>query len=308
MYGEISAFARSLGAKVIDSAPMSEYTSFKAGGYARMLIEPVSADSLAKIIAYLNCVGMDFLVIGNGSNLLVADEGYEGVVIKLGSSISEMRLVSGNEIYCEAGASMKALCRYAAENALSGLECEYGIPGTVGGAVYMNAGAYGGEMRDVLVSCRHIDLNGSFFELTADKMDLGYRKSIYMSQNYTVVSAVVRLEKGNKEDIKTAMNGYLARRREKQPLEFPSAGSTFKRPEGHFAGALIEQCGLKGFQVGGAQVSEKHAGFVINRGGATAGDILALMSEVRRQVYEKFGVILEPEVQIIGGGDKLWSL
>ena len=188
----------------------------------------------------------------------------------------------------------------ALDNSLSGLEFAFGIPGNLGGAVYMNAGAYGGEMKDVLYSCTHIDSDGNIGTLTKDQLDLGYRRSAYTDNGYTIISATLKLQKGDKTEIKEAMNDKLRRRKEKQPLEFPSAGSTFKRPEGYFAGALIEDCNLKGYTIGGAQVSEKHAGFVINRGGATSTDILNLIKHIQNTVFEKHGVKLETEVKIIG--------
>ena len=189
---------------------------------------------------------------------------------------------------------------FALENSLSGLEFAYGIPGTLGGAVYMNAGAYGGEMKDVLFSCTHVDNIGNVASFKKDELDLCYRHSVYADNGYTIISAVLKLKKADKTEIKDAMDDKLRRRKEKQPLEYPSAGSTFKRPEGYFAGALIEQSGLKGYTVGGAQVSEKHAGFVINRGGATATDIINIIDDIKKKVYEDSGVHLEPEVKIIG--------
>jgi UDP-N-acetylmuramate dehydrogenase len=214
--------------------------------------------------------------------------------------MSEIKLLDETTIYCEAGASLKALCMFALENSLSGLEFAYGIPGTLGGAVYMNAGAYGGEMKDVLYSVNHIDNDGNNGTLNKENLDLGYRHSAYTNNGFVITSAVIKLTKADKKDIKEAMDDKLQRRKDKQPLEYPSAGSTFKRPEGYFAGALIEDCGLKGYTVGGAQVSEKHAGFVINKGGATATDVMTLISDVQRIVKEKHGVTLETEVKIVG--------
>ncbi len=300
MYKEIALFAEKLGAEVIENAPMSKYTSFKCGGNASLLIIPDSCENLQKIIEFCYSKSINPLIIGNGSNLLVTDGGINGVVIKIGSKISKIELLDDTTIYCEAGVSMKSLCMFALENSLSGLEFAYGIPGTLGGAVYMNAGAYGGEMKDVLFSVNHIDENGILGELVKEKLDLGYRHSAYTDNGYTIISAILKLKKGNKAEIKEAMDDKLRRRKEKQPLEFGSAGSTFKRPEGYFAGALIEQSGLKGYTVGGAQVSEKHAGFVINKNGATATDVITLIRDVQNKVYEKFGVKLETEVKIIG--------
>lgn len=300
MYKEIALFAENMGAEVIENAPMSKYTSFKCGGNASLLIIPDSIGGIKMIIDFCREKGVEPLVIGNGSNLLVTDGGINSVVIKIGSKLSKVELIDDTTIYCEAGTSMKSLCMFALENSLSGLEFAYGIPGTLGGAVYMNAGAYGGEMKDVLHACQHIDKDGEFGALEKDELDLSYRHSAYTDNGYTILSALLKMKKGDKAEIKGAMDLNLRKRKEKQPLEFGSAGSTFKRPEGYFAGALIEQSGLKGYTVGGAQVSEKHAGFVINKNGATATDVITLIRDVQNKVYEKFGVKLETEVKIIG--------
>ena len=300
MYNEIALFAENCGATVIKDAPMKKYTSFRCGGNASVLVIPDSVDTLKKIIDFCNIQNIKPLIIGNGSNLLVTDNGINGVVIKIGSDISKIELLDETTIRCEAGASLKSLCMFALENSLSGLEFAYGIPGTLGGAVYMNAGAYGGEMKDVLASVTHIDLDGNIGELTHGDLNLRYRGSAYTDNNYTIVSAVMKLQKADKKDIKAAMDDKLQKRKDKQPLEYGSAGSTFKRPEGYFAGALIEQSGLKGYTVGGAQVSEKHAGFVINKDNATSTDVINLIKDVQNIVYDKFGVMLETEVKIIG--------
>lgn len=300
LYGELITLAKSLGAEVIENAPMSKYTSFKTGGNADLLIIPASIDSLQEIIKKCKELNIKPFVMGNGSNLLVTDNGYKGVIIKIGSNLSSMKLLDENTIECETGTMMKALCNFALDNSLTGLEFAFGIPGNLGGAVYMNAGAYGGEMKDVLYSCTHIDSDGNIGTLTKDQLNLGYRRSAYTDNGYTIISATLKLQKGDKIAIKEAMNDKLRRRKEKQPLEFPSAGSTFKRPEGYFAGALIEDCNLKGYSIGGAQVSEKHAGFVINRGGATSTDILNLIKYIQNTVFDKHGVKLETEVKIIG--------
>lgn len=300
LYGELITLAKSLGAVTEENAPMSKYTSFKTGGNADLFIIPASVDSLSQIIKKCNELNIKPFIMGNGSNLLVTDNGYKGVIIKIGSNLSSMKLLDENTIECESGVMMKALCNFALDNSLSGLEFAFGIPGNLGGAVYMNAGAYGGEMKDVLYSCTHIDNDGNIGTLTKDQLDLGYRRSAYTENGYTIISATLKLQKGDKTEIKEAMNDKLRRRKDKQPLEFPSAGSTFKRPEGYFAGALIEDCNLKGYTIGGAQVSEKHAGFVINRGGATSTDILNLIKHIQDTVFEKHGVKLETEVKIIG--------
>lgn len=300
MYKEIALFAENIGAEVIYDTPMKKYTSFKCGGNASVLIIPDSVDSLDKIIDFAYLKNVKPFIIGNGSNLLVTDKGINGVVIKIGSQLSQIKLIDDTTIYCEAGASLKSLCMFALENSLSGLEFAYGIPGTLGGAVYMNAGAYGGEMKDVLYSVNHIDNDGKSGTLSKENLNLGYRHSAYTENNFVITSAVMKLTKAEKNDIKAAMDDKLQRRKDKQPLEYPSAGSTFKRPEGYFAGALIQDCGLKGYTVGGAQISEKHAGFVINKGDATAADVITLIGDVQRIVYEKHGVMLETEVKIVG--------
>lgn len=300
MYKEIALFAENIGAEVIKDAPMKKYTSFKCGGNASVLIIPDSVENLNKIIEFSYSKNVKPFIIGNGSNLLITDKGINGVVIRIGSKLSDIKLVDETTIYCEAGASLKSLCMFALENSLSGLEFAYGIPGTLGGAVYMNAGAYGGEMKDVLYSVNHIDENGNIGTLEKENLQLGYRHSAYTENGYVITSAVLKLRKADKKDIKEAMDDKLQRRKDKQPLEYPSAGSTFKRPEGYFAGALIEDCGLKGYTVGGAQVSEKHAGFVINKGGATSTDVITLIKDVQRIVKEKHGVMLETEVKIVG--------
>lgn len=300
MYKEIALFAENLGATIEFDAPMKKYTSFKCGGTASLLIIPDSADSLQKIIVFCNAKNIKPLIIGNGSNLLITEKGIDNVVIKIGAKMSRIELIDDTTIYCEAGASLKSLCVFALENSLSGLEFAYGIPGTLGGAVYMNAGAYGGEMKDVLFSCKHFDADGNIGVLSQDELNLRYRGSAYTDNGFTIVSAVMKLKKADRADIKAAMDDKLQRRKDKQPLEYPSAGSTFKRPEGYFAGALIEESGLKGYSVGGAQVSEKHAGFVINKNNATATDVITLIKDVQRIVFEKHGVSLETEVKIIG--------
>ncbi len=300
MYKEIALFAENLGANVEFDAPMKKYTTFKCGGNASLLITPNSSETLKSVVSYCYSKDIKPLIIGNGSNLLVTDNGIKNVVIKIGSQMSKIELIDETTIFCEAGASLKSLCMFALENSLSGLEFAYGIPGTLGGAVYMNAGAYGGEMKDVLFSVNHIDLSGDFGTFSTEELNLGYRHSAYSDNDYTIVSAILKLKKADKTDIKAAMDDKLQRRKDKQPLEYPSAGSTFKRPEGYFAGALIQESGLKGYTVGGAQVSEKHAGFVINKGGATATDIITLIRDVQKTVYKNFGVELETEVKIIG--------
>ncbi len=298
---DYSSFAEKISSdecQVLCDSPMSRQTTFKAGGNADIIAFPKTADALTNILREAKNASIPCLIMGNGSNLLVRDCGIDGVVIKMTAFTSDIE-ISGNTLRCAAGVSLSKLCMAAYENSLTGLEFAYGIPGTVGGAVYMNAGAYGGEMKDVLTKVHHISPDLSREVYTADKLEPGYRTSFYAkNQGYIVTYAEFELKKGDKSDIKAKMDELLGKRKDKQPLEFPSAGSTFKRPEGYFAGALIEQCGLKGYSIGGAQVSEKHAGFIINKNG-TATDILDLIEFVRKTVKENTGVSLEPEVKIV---------
>lgn len=299
---DFKAFAaelRSSDCDVITDAPMREHTTFRAGGSAPVIVMPKTLEALQKTAEKIRRNGLDFIVIGNGSNILVKDSGIDKIVIKTTSLNNEIN-VDGDKISCTAGTSLAKLCMAAYENSLSGLEFAYGIPGTVGGAVYMNAGAYGGEIKDVLCASYHISPCCSIEKFSGEKLMLSYRKSFYsLNDGYIIIKGEFKLARGNKEEIKAKMDDFISRRKDKQPLEYPSAGSTFKRPEGHFAGALIEQCGLKGFSVGGAEVSEKHAGFIINKNNGSAADILALIDYVKKTVKEKTGVDLEPEVKII---------
>lgn len=293
---KIEVFAREAGCKVLTDAPMSEYTTFKIGGSAALLVEPQSEKELSGVLSKCAEENVKPYIIGNGSNLLVDDGGINSVVIKIGDGLSEVRMVDETTVECGAGLSLSRLCRFALEKGLSGLEFAFGIPGSVGGAVFMNAGAYGGEMKDVLFSCRYFEQDGTPGEIEVSHMRLGYRMSIYRETGFVVASARFKLKKDDKEAIKARMDDFLNRRKSKQPLEFPSAGSVFKRPEGNFAGALIEQCGLKGARVGGAEVSEKHAGFIVNNTGATSSDVSALIELIQKKVFEEKGIMLEPEV------------
>lgn len=295
----IQNFASSLGCPAQRDVPMKNYTSFKIGGPADLFLMPKNEKQVSGIASFCAENGTPVFVLGKGSNILVSDSGIRGAVIFTGG-LNSVELTDSLTIKAGSGLSLMQLCNFALENSLSGLEFAFGIPGTVGGAAFMNAGAYGGEMKDVFVSCSHVDMRGMCGVLAGEELDLSYRHSAYEDNGFIITSASVRLEKGEKEQIKEKMYGFLARRKEKQPLEFPSAGSTFKRPQGYFAGALIEQCGLKGTSIGGAQVSEKHAGFVINRGGATADDVLRLVELVAQTVEKETGVRLEPEIRFIG--------
>ncbi|MDE6124207.1 MAG: UDP-N-acetylmuramate dehydrogenase [Eubacterium sp.] len=277
---------------------MKNHTTFKVGGNAELMVFPASENEAAEIIKFCSQQGIRLIAIGNGSNLLVSDNGIHACVMCFGNDFSEIRLIDDETVFAQSGASLMKLCRFALEHSLSGLEFAYGIPGSCGGAAFMNAGAYGGEMKDVLYKCSHIDKNGNIGILEGDEMKLSYRRSVYYDNGCIITGIYLKLKKGSKEDIKAKMDDFLQRRKDKQPLEYPSAGSTFKRPEGYFAGALIEECGLKGKSVGGAQISEKHAGFVINKGNATCSDILQLCNICSETVMNEKGVKLEMEIRV----------
>lgn len=286
--------------RLIEHATMDCYTSFQAGGAADLLVTPASEEELAEALAALVEGGIPTLVMGNGSNLLVRDGGYRGAILRIGPALGVLQAVEGG-IRAGAGALLKEAAAFALDRGLSGLEFASGIPGSVGGAVFMNAGAYDGEMRSVVESVRVLSRDGKRIDtLPVEAMEYGYRTSRLMEDGGIVLSADFRLEPKEKEAIAARMAELSARRKEKQPLDLPSAGSFFKRPPGHYAGQLIEAAGLKGRQIGGAAVSEKHAGFLVNRGGATASDILALMRAVQEAVYRTSGVRLEPEIRIVG--------
>ena len=299
MFKDISDYARSLGAEIIENADLSQFTSFRTGGKASLMLFPHNVDSLIKILAKCRELSVKYFILGNGSNIIAPDVGYDGVIIRFDKDFANMEMVDDSTIFCQAGAPLKSLCMFALDNSLSGLEFAFGIPGTLGGAVFMNAGAYGGEMKDVLFRVTHVDtdLNTGFYE--DDELNLGYRHSVYSDNGYVITGAYLRMKKEDPEIIRQKMNENMQKRKDKQPLEYPSAGSTFKRPEGYFAGALIEQSGLKGKSVGGAQVSEKHAGFIINKNNATSEDILNLIDYVKDTVFKDSGVMLEPEVRIL---------
>ncbi len=292
--------AQKIGINYRLDAPMSEYTSFRTGGKADVVFLPCSELQLRSLLRMCSDEEVKPFIFGNGSNLLVSDDGIRGVSIRLANNFEEIRLLDETTIYCSAGTKLATLCKFALEHSLTGLEFAYGIPGSIGGAVYMNAGAYGGDMKDVVTCCTHLDYAGNPGKLTSDMLGFSYRKSIYTGKYFVITGAVFSLQKGEKEEIDAKMQDILRRRVDKQPLDLPSAGSFFKHPEGHYASALIEQCGLKGFSVGGAQVSEKHAGFVVNKGGATTADIMELGRIVAEKVLSETGVELEREVKYIG--------
>ena len=279
--------------------PLSKHTTFRVGGEADCFIKIKNEEGLAALAAYLNKVGLPFFIMGNGSNLLVSDEGYRGVILQLGDAFQEIR-VQGERICAQAGALLSKVAKTACENGLSGMEFAAGIPGTVGGGVMMYACAYVGEMKQVVESVVVLDREGNRLELDNETMEFGYRTSAIKSQPFIVTECRFKLQPGQKEAIAAKMEDFQRRRKEKQPLEYPSAGSTFKRPEGYFAGKLIMDAGLAGKSIGGAQVSEKHCGFIINTGNATASDIKKLIGSVQEEVDRCFGVRLEPEVVFLG--------
>lgn len=285
--------------RVFTGEAMSRHTTFKIGGPADYFLMPDKDTDVGRIVKICKESAIPYFILGNGSNLLVGDGGYRGAVIQIYKNMSAVT-VEGTEITVQAGALLSSVAAAAKNAALTGFEFAGGIPGTMGGAVVMNAGAYGGEMKDVLTEVTVMDEEGEIVTLPADKLKLGYRTSIIKTAGYIVLEAKLQLKEGNPEVIRETMKDLTIRRTTKQPLEYPSAGSTFKRPEGYFAGKLIMDSGLAGYQVGGAQVSEKHCGFVINAGGATARDVRTLMDNVRDIVYKKYGVTLEPEVKFLG--------
>lgn len=279
--------------------PMHKHTTFRVGGPAEVFVTVDNKEQLEKIIKYLNLVERPYFILGNGSNLLVGDKGYRGVIIRLGGEFTALK-TEGSLLTAGASVLLSAAAREAMENGLTGMEFASGIPGSIGGGVKMNAGAYDGEMRQIVESVQVMYKDGSILDLDNDTMEFGYRNSVIKNRPYVVLQVSLRLQPGNKEEILARMNELAARRKEKQPLEFASAGSTFKRPEGYFAGKLIMDSGLRGARIGGARISEKHCGFVINDGTAIAADIAELIQEVVETVRDKFGVTLEPEVIFLG--------
>lgn len=293
-------FCNCLGSdNVKQQEPMSRHTTFRIGGPADFYLCPHSTKEVQEIVEICKEEKLPYFVLGNGSNLLVSDRGYRGVVIQLWKNFSDIT-VKDCCIQAKAGALLSKVAAEALEAGLTGMEFVSGIPGTIGGAAFMNAGAYGGEMKDIIKSVKVLDTQGEARVLPKEELKMGYRTSIVKEKGYTVLSVELELTRGNQEEIRNTMEDLKERRTSKQPLEMPSAGSTFKRPEGYFAGKLIMDSGLRGFSVGGAQVSEKHCGFVVNKGGATAMDVLNLIREVQRRVKEQFGVDLETEVRFLG--------
>lgn len=285
--------------QILKDEPMDKHTTFRAGGKADYLVMPSNEEQVRDLVLLSKKENVPYYVMGNGSNLLVRDQGFKGMIIQIARKMNQIR-VEGETIYAQAGALLSKIAAQALGEGLTGFEFASGIPGTLGGAVMMNAGAYGGEMKQVIVNACVLTSAGEIAVIPADLMELGYRTSVFAKNQDIILSAQLKLEYGNEAVIREYMDELKEQRVSKQPLEYPSAGSTFKRPEGYFAGKLIQDAGLRGFQVGGAQVSEKHCGFVINKDHATATDILSLMEQVSDKVEAKFGVRLEPEVKIIG--------
>ena len=294
-YGRLKTTAERYGAEYAENVLLAPYTTFKIGGLCDVMVKPASAECLAELVKTCREDDLPFRVLGKGSNVLVADEGLRCAVFVPVFADCE---VQGDKLVCGAGASLVSACRTALDNGLTGLEFAFGIPGTVGGALYMNAGAYGGEMKDVAISCTYIDEKGDIRQMQAEEMNLSYRHSAFEENGGIITSVTLQLREGVREEISAKMNELMGKRRDKQPLDLPSAGSTFKRPQGDFAARLIEASGLKGFSVGGAAVSEKHSGFVVNKDKATFADVMKLIECVKEKVYADSGVMLECEVRI----------
>ena len=289
--------------RVLVEEPMKKHTTFRLGGAADYFLSPEKAEQVAELIHICREENISYFILGNGSNLLVSDRGYRGTVIQIFKNMNDIR-VEGTKLYVQAGALLSAIARKALDAGLTGMEFASGIPGTVGGAAVMNAGAYGGEMKDIIKSVTVLTKEGEMKVLDASELQFGYRTSVIKENGYVVLEAVIQLCPGYKETIQKRMEELKEQRVTKQPLEYASAGSTFKRPEGYFAGKLIQDAGLRGYQVGGAQVSEKHCGFVINTGDAVAEDVWNLIHDVQEKVYDKFQVKLEPEVKFLGDFDE----
>lgn len=284
---------------VLYKEPMSRHTTFQVGGEAECLIDIASEEVLVKLLKYLNIIEIPYFILGNGSNLLVSDKGYDGVILRIGNKMSGIK-VEGDRITAQAGALLSRVAKTAYEHSLTGLEFASGIPGSLGGAIVMNAGAYDGEMSRVVEKVKVMNKEGEIMVLDNESMEFSYRNSIIRNRPFIVLEAVLRLQPGEQSEIKNKMDDFAERRREKQPLEYPSAGSTFKRPEGYYAGKLIMDAGLRGYRIGSAQVSEKHCGFIINLGNAEASDIFELIQEIQERVKNQFDVSLERELVILG--------
>ncbi len=285
--------------RLLENEPMSNHTSFKIGGPVDFLVLPETTEEIQSTVKMLKREEIPFMIIGNASNLIVRDKGIRGVVIKLGESYNRCR-ITGEEVWAQSGILLSRLAKKVAQASLKGMEFASGIPGSLGGAVYMNAGAYGGEMKDIVTSVTALNQNADLIELPLEKLEMGYRSSILQKLDYAVLEVAIKLEKGDQEQIFARIKELDLQRTTKQPIQYPSAGSVFKRPEGYYAGKLIQDCNLKGYTVGGAQVSTLHCGFIVNRGNATAKDVLDLISKIQHTVKKEFDVDLEREVRVIG--------
>lgn len=285
--------------RILFHEPMSKYTTFRVGGEAECILVVQNEDELARLIPYLNQIEQEYFILGNGSNLLVGDKGYRGMVVKFGEEMEQIQ-VEGTRMTVKAGALLSKAAMTAKQHSLTGLEFAAGIPGSIGGGIVMNAGAYEGEMKQVVESVRVMDRDGQILTLDNDTMEFGYRTSIIKNRPFIVVEVVLQLAEGDQEKIAAKMEELAVLRRSKQPLEYASAGSTFKRPEGYYAGKLIMDVGMRGYRIGGAQVSDKHCGFIVNTGKATAADIKEVIEEVQERVKERFHVMLEPEIVFLG--------
>jgi UDP-N-acetylmuramate dehydrogenase len=294
----INDFLKENDIRFLEQESLKRHTTFKVGGKAVTMALPDTVEKLSRLLKYINSKGINYYILGNGSNLIFSDEGFDGVVIKT-SELKERRIIDEETIYARAGCNLSSVCLWAAELSLEGFERLYGIPGSIGGAVFMNAGAFNGEINDWLVSVDCLDEDGNLHTLTKNECMFGYRDSVFRHEKLVVVGATFRMKKGDRQEITDFMNDLLQRRKDRQPLDMPSAGSSFKRPEGYYAADLIDQCGLKGMSVGGRQVSTKHAGFIVNTGDATCSDIIMLADRVSRIVKEKTGVTLEKEMIIV---------
>ncbi len=298
-YDFLSEVREQMGERIKIDEPMKLHTTFQVGGPADYFVSPHSEEEIRILLKNAKDYEIPVFIVGNGSNLLVSDKGYRGMIVQIGKEYSDVT-VEGEIVSAKAGASLAKIARTAYENGLGGFEFAAGIPGTLGGAVSMNAGAYGGEIKDVIIDARVLTKEGEILTIQADELELAYRSSIITKKDYIVLGARFSFEQKDRQEIKARMDELAFARKSKQPLEFPSAGSTFKRPEGYFAGKLIMDAGLRGFQVGGARVSDKHCGFVINAGNATAADIYSLILQVQEKVQRKFNVTLQPEVKMLG--------
>ena len=295
-YQKLFNYCKELGVEAKYDVPLSSLTSFKIGGNCRVYAEAENSSHVSGIVRFCRQNEIKYIVIGKGSNIIANDKELDMLVIRLTGELAKVTRLDNTTLHCAAGLSLAGLCREAENNGLSGLEFAWGIPGSVGGAVYMNAGAYGGEIKDTVYSVTHIDNEGKIGTIKSDDLNFAYRHSVYKENGFTIIGATFKLKLDNKTEIRNRMDDYMSRRKDKQPLEYPSAGSVFRRPEGNYAGALIEKCGLKGKTVGGAQVSPKHAGFIVNIGGATADDVKSLIKLIQTTVKKETGYDLQREV------------